>query len=401
MRDSYDVVIVGGAVIGSAVAHYLTADPAFDGRVLVVERDPTYSRASTALSASGIRVQFSTALNVRISQYGAEVIRGFADAMAVADDRPDLNFREAGYLYLAGSPAQEAALRGAHEVQRGCGADVVLWSPAELAAAFPHLRTEGIRLASYGRSGEGWFSNTGMMNGFRAKARAAGAEYLRDEVTGVTCAGGRVTGVRLGSGRQVAAGWVVNCAGPRAAEVARMAGLDLPVERRKRTVFVFDCQSSPEGSAHVAGGRLPLMIDPTGVYVRPEGRYFLAGAAPAEDPAVEADDFEPRHAEFEEVIWPALAARSPAFEAIRQLNMWAGHYAMNALDCNAIIGPHPALPNFVLANGFSGHGLQQAPATGRAVAERIVHGRYLSLDFTELGAERVLERRALPEHAII
>lgn len=401
MQDRYDVVIVGGAVIGSAVAYYLMRDPDFDGSVLVIERDPSYAQCSTALSAAGIRTQFSNAINVEISKYGGEVIRDFADLTQVGDTRIDLNFHEGGYLFLAQSAEQEAILRENHEVQTSCGADVVLWDREALAEAFPHLRVDDIRLASYGRSGEGWFDNTGLIRGFRGKARDEGADYVTGEVTGIARDGGRVTGVHLATGEEIGAGWVVNAAGPRAAKVAGMAGLHIPVEPRKRTQFVFDCARSPQGSARVKGGHLPLMIDPTGVYCRPEGRYFLTGCPPIEDVAVDWDDFEPHHALFEEVIWPALAERSEAFEAVKVVNLWAGHYAFNTLDHNMVIGPHPEVENFIFANGFSGHGLQQAPATGRGVSELIAHGRFRTLDLAPLGFERVVSGQPFLEKAVI
>ena len=402
MKDSYDVVIVGGAVIGSAVAYFLTSNPDFNGSVLVVERDPTYRFASTSLSSSSIRVQFSNPINVKISQYGSAFIRDFASTMQVKGEAPpDLNFHPGGYLFLAGTPEQEQTLRENHEVQRACGADVVLWDQEALHRAFPHLNVDDILLASYGQSGEGWFSNTGLMNGFKAKARELGAEYVTDEVAAIGRSGDRVTSVTLKSGATVQAGTVVNASGPRAALTARMAGLDVPVEPRKRTLFVFDCAQTPEGSATVNQGRLPLMIDPSGVFCRPEGRFFLSGAAPEEDPAVAWDDFEPRYAEFEEQIWPTLAARSPGFEAIKVVNQWAGHYDFNALDHNLIVGRHPQVQNFLYANGFSGHGLQQGPAAGRGVAELITYGAYRSLDLSEVGYERILEGRPFLEKAVI
>ncbi|MEZ5753565.1 MAG: FAD-binding oxidoreductase [Paracoccaceae bacterium] len=402
MTRRYDVVIVGGAVIGSSVAYFLAANPAFDGSILVVERDPTYARASTSLSSSSIRTQFSNPVNVRISQFGSAFIRDFATRMQVRGEAPpDLNFHEGGYLFLARTPAQEVTLRENHTVQRDCGADVVLWDRDELSHAFPHLRVDDIRLASYGRSGEGWFSNTGLMNGFKAKARELGAEYVTDEVMAIGRSGDSVTSVTLRSGEVIAAGTIVNASGPRAALTARMAGLDIPVEPRKRTLFVIDCATSPEGSASVNGGRLPLMIDPTGVFCRPEGRFFLTGAPPAEDPAVDWDDFEPRWEEFETLIWPALAERSPAFEAIKVVNQWAGHYDFNTLDHNLIVGRHPEVRNFIFANGFSGHGLQQGPATGRGVSELITYGAFRSLDLSEVGYERVVENRPFLEKAVI
>ena len=402
MKSSYDVVIVGGAVIGSAVAYFLMANPDFNGSVLVVERDPTYRFASTSLSSSSIRVQFSNPINVKISQFGSEFIRNFAPNMQVRDEAPpDLNFHPGGYLFLANTAEQEQVLRENHEVQRACGADVVLWAQDDLHRAFPHLNVDDILLASYGRSGEGWFSNTGLMNGFKAKARELGADYVADEVTAISREGNRVTGVTLKSGATVAAGHVVNASGPRAALTARMAGLDVPVEPRKRTLFVFGCAKTPEGSAAVNEGRLPLMIDPTGVFCRPEGRFFLSGAAPLEDPAVDWDDFEPRWEEFEDQIWPALAARSPGFEAIKVVNQWAGHYDYNTLDHNLIVGRHPEVTNFIFANGYSGHGLQQGPAAGRAVSELITYDGLRTLDLTEVGYERIVENRPFLEKAVI
>jgi len=401
MKDQYDVVIVGGAVIGSAVAYYLAANPDFDGSVLVIERDPTYLQAATSLSSSSIRTQFSNPINVKISQYGSQVIRNFGEMMQVEGDRPDLGFHSGGYLFLANTPEQAQVLRENHEAQVSCGADVVLWNRDELADAFPHLNVADIELASYGRSGEGWFNNTGLMYGFKNKARSLGVDYVTDEAVAIGRDGDRVTSVMLKSGAVVKAGTVVNASGPRAALTARMAGLDIPVEPRKRTLFVFDCASTPEGTARVNEGRLPLMIDPSGVFCRPEGRFFLTGCAPVEDPAADWDDFEPRYEEFEEIIWPALAERSPAFEAIKVVNQWAGHYDFNTLDHNLVVGRHPAVRNFVFANGFSGHGLQQGPATGRGVSELIVYGEYRTLDLTEVGYERIVENRPFLEKAVI
>jgi len=401
MKDTYDVVIVGGAVIGSAVAYYLAANPDFDGSVLVVERDPTYLKAATSLSSSSIRTQFSNPINVKISQYGSEVIRNFGEMMQVEGDRPDLGFHSGGYLFLASTPEQVRILKENHEAQVSCGADVVLWNRDELANAFPHLNVADIELASYGRSGEGWFNNTGLMYGFRNKARSLGVEYVTDEAVAIGRDGDSVTSVTLKSGAVVKAGTIVNASGPRAALTARMAGLDIPVEPRKRTLFVFDCARTPEGTATVNQGRLPLMIDPSGVFCRPEGRFFLTGCPPVEDPAADWDDFEPRYEEFEEIIWPALAERSPQFEAIKVVNQWAGHYDFNTLDHNLIVGRHPTVRNFVFANGFSGHGLQQGPATGRGVSELIVYGEYRTLDLTEVGYERVVENRPFLEKAVI
>lgn len=401
MKDTYDVVIVGGAVMGSSIAYFLSANHDFKGSVLVVERDPTYAKASTSLSASAVRLQYSNPVNVEISKFGSAFIRNFATLMQVGDDKPDLGFHPGGYLFLAATPSQEQTLRENHEVQKAHGADVVLWGPDELAKALPHLNVDDIRLASYGRSGEGWFNNTGLMNGFRNKARAQGVDYVTDEVVAIGRTGNRVNSVTLKSGAVVKAGTIVNASGPRGGRTARMAGIELPVEPRKRTLFVFDCATSPEGTARINDGRVPLVIDSTGVHCRPEGRYFLVGAVPEDDAAPDYDDFEPGYSEFEDIIWPALVHRSKSFESIKVIRQWAGHYDYNTLDQNAVVGRHPEVSNFVFCNGFSGHGLQQSPAAGRAVSELIAHGAYRTLDLAELGYERIVAGRPFLEKAII
>ncbi|WP_107496260.1 FAD-binding oxidoreductase [Thalassobius sp. I31.1] len=400
MRDSYDVVIIGGAVIGSTVAYFLTANADFDGSVLIIERDPTFAQASTSLSSSSIRNQFSNPINVRIGQYGTQFIRDFADVMEVDGEKPDLGFHEGGYLFLASSDEQVQILRENHEVQKSLGADVVLWGTDQIKVAFPHLRVDDLQLASYGQSGEGWFSNTGLMNGFRKKARAQGADYLVDGVVEITRVDDRITGVVLKSGQVISCGTLVNASGPRAAKTAAMAGLSVPVEPRKRSLFVFDCAKTPEGTATVNNGHLPLMIDPSGSFCRPEGKFFLAGTVPEDDPAVDWDDFEVRHEEFER-LWMDLAERSEAFEAIKLVNFWAGHYAFNTLDHNVIAGPHHEVANFIFANGFSGHGLQQSPAVGRGVSEWITYGQFRSLDLTPIGYDRIVRNEPFLEKAVI
>ncbi len=380
-----DVVICGGAVLGSAIAWNLAQmAPALS--VTVIERDPSFKHSSTALSASGIRQQFSDPLNVMISRFGVGFIKG-----AKARWGLDLNLREQGYLYLANTESAAQALRENHAVQVAAGADTTLLSPAALKARFAHLNTDDLTLASLGLSGEGWFDGVGLMQGYQADSAAT---RIRDEVVGLRLRSGRVKAVELASGENIACGAFINAAGPRAADIARMAGIELPIEPRKRSNFIFDCSDPPKES-------LPLMIDPSGVWLRPEGRRFLCGCSPVEDPMVAHDDFEPRFMEFETVIWPALAARSSNFEAIKMQAMWAGHYAYNVLDQNAVTGAHPEIGNFYFANGFSGHGLQQAPAVGRGLAELLAFGRYKTLDLSKLGYERILTGKLLLEKCVI
>lgn len=381
------VVIIGGGVIGAAVAYFLSRRPGC--AITVIERDPSYARASTALSASGIRHQFSSAVNIQICQFGTEFLRGFTHP-----DGAGMSLREQGYLFLAASPAQAAHLRDIHALQRRLGADVALLDPKALATRFPHLNTDDLALGSLGLSGEGWFDNIGLLHAFRAHARAAGAVFVQAEATGITLAGGRVMAVRLDTGAVLPCDWAVNAAGPNAARVAAWAGIDLAVEPRKRTVFHIVPQDPvPPG--------LPLMIDPSGIWCRPEGAGFICGCAPEPDGPADPADFDPCHEEFEDRVWPVLAARAPLFEAVKVRNLWAGHYDWNRLDQNAILGPHPQLPNLIFANGFSGHGLQQAPAVGRGVAEWITTGGWASLDLGPLGWDRVLSGTPNVEHAVV
>ena len=377
---SRHIVIVGGGVIGSAIASFALADPAFRGRVTVVERDPTYARASSALSASSIRQQFSTAINVEIGRYGIEFMRRIGDALAVGGEPPDIGLVEPGYLFLA-SPAGAGILEKNHALQRAHGVDVALLDPAALSERFPWLSTEGIAAGSLGLSGEGWFDGWSLLQAFRRHARSLGASYVTAEAVGFETAAGRIAALELADGSRIAGDVFVDAAGPWAASVARWAGIDLPVRARRRCVFVFSCATPLP--------RCPLVVDTTGLWFRPEGDgRFICGISP--DEANDPDDapLEVDHAIFDEVLWPALAARVPAFEAIRQTNAWAGYYEYNTVDRNGIVGPHPEWANFVFASGFSGHGIQQSPAVGRGVAELLVHGGYRTLDLSPLAVER-------------
>lgn len=393
-QNHYDVVIVGGGVIGSAVAYWLAAEPAFAGRrVAVIERDFSYREGSTGRSAGSIRQQFSTKENIEISLFGASFLKNLGDWLAVEGELPDVGFRERGYLFLA-SDAGWPILQENHALQRRLGADNALLEQAALKERLPWLNVEDLAGGCLGLSMEGWFDPFALLQAFRRKARSLGADYREDVVAGITVDAGRATGVTLASGERLSAEWVVNAAGPRAREVARLAGLELPVAPRKRQVFVFDCKAALPG--------MPLVIDPSGLYVRPEGTGFICGIAPKEG---EADpdtlDLEVDWAPFEEVIWPGLAHRIPAFEAIKPSGAWAGHYSVSLLDHNAILGPHPELPNFLFANGFSGHGLQQSPAVGRGLMELIVHGGWQSLDLSRFGYERILRNDPIIERNVV
>lgn len=392
--QAYDVLIVGGGVIGSAVAYFLAASERFDGSVLVVERDASYRDCSTARSVGGIRQQFSTPENVQMSLFGAQFIKSAREHLSVDGDAPAIDFVEAGYLTLA-SPSGRGALEANHAVQRAHGAQIALLSPGEISLRFPWLRTDDLAGGALGLSNEGWLDAYGLLQGFRRKARSLGVRYAHDEVIGIRRSGRRVAAARLRHGGEVGCGHVVNAAGPSARRVAALAGADIPVHPRKRFVFVFDCREKLPGC--------PLTIDPAGLYFRPEGPSYICGMSPppADDPDCEDMNLEVEYGWFEQRLWPMLAHRVPAFEALRMTNAWAGHYAYNTFDQNAILGPHPEIENMLLANGFSGHGLQQSPAVGRAISELIAFGEYRSLDLSRFAYARILENRPVRELNVV
>jgi len=386
----FDIVIIGGAIVGSSVAWGLREE-GFTGSIALIERDPQFATASTTLSCASIRQQFSIPENIRLSVFTLGLFRRLKEEFG-AD--ADIGFRENGYLILA-SPDGAPILEQNHAVQAAEGADIVLENPAALQSRFPWLSTEGIVAGAFGRSGEGWFDAHAYLQLFRRALKTRDVAFIKAEVTGIAREGNKVTKVTLDDGSQISAGMVVNAAGPSGGKVAALAGIALPVEPRKRSVFVFE--------ARERYADMPLIVDPSGVYVRPEGSvYITGGAEPHEDDrAADPADFEPEWPLFEETIWPALAARIPAFEAIKPTRAWVGHYDYNVLDQNAVIGRHPDVSNFIFANGFSGHGLQQAPAVGRAVAELVVHGGYRTIDCSVFGYERIAEGRPYRELNVI
>lgn len=372
-----DVAIVGGGVIGSATAFFLR-ELGFTGSVAVFEKDPSYQFASTARSAASIRQQFTTPVSTRMSQFSFGFLDGLADRFG-----PDgeIALVRGAYLLLA-DQAREEMLRGCHRSFTALGAEVLWLEPDQLAARFPWLNTDDLVGGTLGLAGEGWFDAYMLLLLLRRQARQRGVAFIDGEVTGFERAGGRIAALTCANGDRYACGTVVNAAGPAAGHVAALAGCRLPVEPRKRTMFVIQAPLDPAG--------MPFVFDASGIAVRPEGNRFICSALPDRDrdphPGL---DFEPDHYLFEDRVWPALAHRIPALERLRLHSAWAGHYEMNLFDHNGVVGPHPELANLIFAAGFSGHGVMHAPATGRGVAELILHGRYVSLDLGPLGYGRI------------
>ncbi|MGR3504130.1 NAD(P)/FAD-dependent oxidoreductase [Pseudaestuariivita sp.] len=396
-RASYDVVIVGGAIMGSSTAWFLTDNADFDGSVLVIEKDPAYEKCSTAHTNSCMRQQFSTELNVRISQFAADFVKNIRSYMGGDARIPELGIQSYGYMYLADTEAFADVLRANQKVQRAAGAATQLMTADEIKAAYPFYTVDDIVLGSINTVDEGYWDGHTVFEWWRRQARERGVEYLQGEVVAMTrnAAGTRIESVTLASGDVIACGQLVNASGPRAARTAAMAGIDIPVEPRKRFTWIFKAENP-------LGQQLPLTIDPSGIHVRENGGgTYLAGGHTEYDPAVDFDDFAMDHSFWQEHAWPAIATRIPQFEAIKVQSEWAGHYAMNVFDKNAIMGAHPEVENFVFLNGFSGHGLQQSPAMGRGTAEWLTYGAYRSLDMTPFAFDRIVRNAPIVEKAVI
>ena len=388
-ENIYDIVIIGGGIMGSAIAYSLMrADPRL--KVIVVERDPTYSRASTALSMANARIQFSLRQNIQISQYAFDVLETFEDDMAVEDRRPHISYRREGNLFMVDEPGFAGAKANV-EQQKQLGCQIEWWTPEKIKSYYPLYDPDRYVGGSFGPK-DGHFDAYAVLMGYKTKALSMGAGYLKDEVVELTASRRRCQGVRLASGANVTAGVTINCAGAWASEIARTAGIDLPVDPVKRQVFALNTAVKPDGP-------LPLTILPSGLYFRTEtGGLILLGKSMDDDPV--GFDFSWDDKRFTEILWPELAEFVPVFDTLKLMRGWAGLYAVNRLDSNAILGEWPEKKGLFLANGFSGHGLQQAPAVGRYFAE-LITGSKPTLDLSLFSPERILENKPLTEAGLV
>ncbi|XP_078282695.1 FAD-dependent oxidoreductase domain-containing protein 1 isoform X2 [Rhinoraja longicauda] len=395
-----DIVIIGGGIIGWSTAYWLKKKEAIrEGvRVVVVERDPTYSRASTVLSVGGIRHQFSLRENIHLSMESAHFLRNIQEHLNVVNEDPvDVQFNPSGYLVLAGKEQSDIMVEN-YRVQRDEGAAVTLLTPQQLQRKFPWINTEGVALASYGLENEGWFDPWLLLNAFRRKAISMGVYPCHGEVVQMP---------NSAEYQPVKCALLVNAAGAWSSKVAEMIGIGdgpegtlegtkLPVEPRKRYVYVFHCPDGP-------GLDCPMCIDTTGAYFRREGLggNYLGGLSPAEEEEPDSSNLEVDYEYFHEQMWPKLAQRVPAFESLKLKSAWAGYYDYNTFDQNAVIGIHQLVTNMFFATGFSGHGLQQSPAVGRAVAELILDGRFKTLDLSAFDFIRFYKGTKVLERNIV
>jgi len=429
----YDVCIIGGGAIGSSVAFFLASKTYNqDFKICVVERDPTYRHCSTTLSAGGIRQQFSNPENVEMSLYGADFLRNAGRLLYVHGmDPPDVKFQPHGYLFLASEEGAEA-MQENHKTQIACGAKVELMTAKRLKRRFPWLNTDGIALGSYGYENEGWFDPWSLLSALRLKNIEMGVHYIHGDVMNIAHEVNRdklyedtpedeledemkrlsnpprEAHIHLPDGDvwPLTSAVFVIAAGANSGHVANMAGIGcgpqvlkvpLPVEPRKRYVYNVHAPKGP-------GLATPMVIDPTGFYFRRDGHAhnYLCGMSPpsdAEEPDVNNPDVD--YDFFEKQIWPLMANRVPAFEELKVKGAWAGFYDYNTHDQNAILGNHPYHMNIHFATGCSGHGIQQAPAIGRAVCEAILDGSYETINLTRFNYDRILNDEYVRERNIV
>ncbi len=384
-KATYDVILVGGGIMGCATAYYLLkADARL--KVAILEKDPSYARSSTLLSDGNTRLQFNVKENIQMSIYGLEVLARFGEEMAVDGERPDVAFRRQGNLFLVdedGRPEAEDGLA----LQQSLGCQVEWLDPEDVARRYPLYNLSGSVGGTYGPL-DGTMDPNALLMAYKNKAISLGALYIQAEVSELTTDEDRLTGVRLASGERLSAGYVVNAAGAWAPTLAQTAGFDLPVQPVKRQVFVFETHTRPDGF-------LPALFFPSGLYlIHEHGGQFMCGKSLADDPV--GYDFSWDQAIFTDRLWPELLEHIPAFDRLKLASGWAGLYALNTLDGNAILGEWPGLRGAYLANGFSGHGFQQCHAVGRYLAELIL-GQAPSLDLSIFSPQRILENKPVFE----
>ena len=386
---TYDIVIVGGGIMGSTTAYYLVKqDPQI--KVAVVERDPSYTRASTTLSMSNARIQFSLRQNIEISQYTFDILDRFETDMAFNDNTPHIAYRREGNLFLVDAQDRTRA-QEAFDLQKRLGCQVEWWAPDKIKQHYPLYEPTAFVGGTFGVQ-DGHFDAYAVLMGYRAKARYLGVDYIEDEAVEICSQKKKVTGVHLASGTRLTADRVVNCAGAWAAEIARTTGVKLPVQPVSRQVFALDTSVKPDRP-------LPLTVLPSGLYFRSEtGGLILLGKSMADDRIGYHFSWDDQR--FMEILWPELAEFVPAFDTAKLVRGWAGLYAVNTLDGNAVLGEWPELKGLYLANGFSGHGLQQAPAVGRYLTE-LITAQPLTLDLSIFSPQRILANRPLSEDGLV
>ena len=384
-----DVAIIGGGAIGAAAAYFLRSHPRAC-RVAVIERDTSYQLASTPRASGGVRRLFSLPENIALSNYSIPFFARFDAEMAVDGERPAINFRKGGYLFIV-PPAAARVLERNFAIQKANGVHVEWLERKDLKAKFPSMTVDDLG-AGVLSPDDGWLDPYGVLQGLRKKAKALGAEFVNDEVVALDVERRRLRAIRLKSGQSIEAEAVINAAGAWAKEICAMAGWTVPIEPMRRYEHYFEAAEAIEP--------LPYIKDVHRLAFRPEGKGYSGGVPNLDEPR--GYNFDVDHDYFQQIVWPALAARFPQFERSKEKNTMSGLYDQNEFDATPIIGPWTGkLDNFYLMAGFSGHGLMHAPGCGRAIAELILDGSYQTIDLARFGWARIAEGRRCAEDGIV
>jgi len=379
------IVIIGGGIMGSSIAYNLArAGAAAD--VTVVEPDPTYEWAATPRAVGGIRLQHAIRENVRMSLYGDEVYSHFDTHVTGGAVSFDPQFRRYGYLFLVQGREAIAALEANARMQAECGVEVEVLGVEELRRRYPSFSFPKVEAGAL-TPADGQIDPNAALMGYRRAAEGLGITYLKDRVVGLDVSGGRVVAARLESGGTLPVEIAVNTANCWAADVCRMIGMRVPIEPMRRQQFHFVTQDEVEP--------IPAMRHLEGLAVRRHSGVYLSGFTNFDEAG--GFNWELQHEAFETFIWPQLAEQCRAFETIKPRGGWVGHYDMNRLDGNPVVDWYNKVPNFLLCAGFSGHGLQHAPAVGRAVKELILDGGFRTLDLSLFSWKRIVEDRPIPD----
>ncbi|MGX9134397.1 NAD(P)/FAD-dependent oxidoreductase [Rummeliibacillus sp. JY-2-4R] len=383
-----EIIIVGGGVMGSSTAYSLRKI-GFEGRIIVFEKDPIYEYSSTSRSAGGIRQLYTTAINIQVSRYSLQFYKSFPETMAIDGEPFEIDFRQRGYLFL-GTDEMLPAFEKQKVLQNQLDVPSELLSANDLLHIIPELNIQDLEGGIYCHE-DGYLDPYSVMQGFKKNAQKLGVEYISEEVDTILTSLNCVTGVRLVNGDEYYSKIVINCAGAWGVYLSEKIGIPLPIHPLKRQIFQFD-------TAVPLIKDLPLTVDPTGVYFRHEGNKILSGFSESVPPGI---DFTVQKSLFYDEMWPVLAHRVRNFERAKITSSWAGLYSFNTADHNAIIGRHPLMQGYYMALGFSGHGMQQAPAVGQGLAELIHLGKYENIDLTPLRFERFAENDLVLEDAIV
>ena len=386
---SFDIVIIGGGIVGSAVAYFL-ARTGRAGKVAVIEPDPSYACSATPTANGGVRQLFSLPENILMARYGLEFFAEFHGVMAIDGAPADIGFKRRGYLFIS-DDGGHAQMEANHRLQESLGARVDMLDRNALAARFPSLNVTDVALAVHAPD-DAWVNPHAALMGFRDKARWLGVDYVEDRVVDWRAGGNLARDVVLASGATLAANSFVLAAGAWSGEIGAMIGLSLPVEPMCRESHYFVTSNDIEP--------LPFIKTETHLAFGPEGEGFAGGLPDWDRPAGFHADAHPTR--FEDLVWPHLAHRLPPLETLKLQRSWVGHYARNTLDLTAIVGRwEGGCENVYMACGYSGHGIMHAPASGLALAELVLEGGYRTLDIRAFGYGRIAAGRPYRERGII